>query len=290
MNRHIFLSTNVFRRKDLRYILKMCRKHEYQTIELSQCNGFDKNIRRLLIKYREKYNFRFLLHNYFPPPKSSFVLNLASTNPQILNASRRHCKLAIDICADLIAPVYSVHAGACYDPRPNELGKKMGKHEISPKKEAQGILIESLQEISAYALKYNITIAIENHVLDPFHFIGNKYNLLFGVTADEILGIIKKTATKNLGVLIDVGHLKISAKTLNFSPFEFIYKLLPLTKAFHLSDNDGRIDEQGDIQKTSWFWKALCGQTGQDIFWTLEAKNCSIQRINKQIELIKLFS
>ena len=44
----------------------------------------------------------FLIHNYFPPPKKNFILNLGSTNENIRLQSVNLCKGAINLCKNLV--------------------------------------------------------------------------------------------------------------------------------------------------------------------------------------------
>ena len=44
----------------------------------------------------KQYNFEYLVHNYFPIPKHSFVLNIASLDDEIRKMSINHIKKAIN--------------------------------------------------------------------------------------------------------------------------------------------------------------------------------------------------
>jgi hypothetical protein len=52
----------------------------------------------------------FLVHNYFPPPVKSFVLNLAPKVPGTLELNRVHCPTAVDLSHALSARWVSVYA------------------------------------------------------------------------------------------------------------------------------------------------------------------------------------
>ena len=68
------------------------------------------------MELKQKYDLVYLVHNYFPPPKEEFVLNLGSTNNEIIRKSISLCKKAIDDAVVLGAPCYSIHAGFYFDP------------------------------------------------------------------------------------------------------------------------------------------------------------------------------
>ncbi len=63
----------------------------------------------------------YLIHNYFPPPITPFVLNLASGNETLRNQSIKFVAETISLSAKLGAPFYSIHAGFISDPRSFEL-------------------------------------------------------------------------------------------------------------------------------------------------------------------------
>jgi len=154
--------------------------------------------------------------------------------------------------------------------------------------EAHEIMVESLQILAEHALKYHMSLAIENHVLAPFSLMNGKNRLLLGVTAQELLKIVAEVGGDNIGILIDVGHLKVSANTLGFSPYEFIKILSPNTIAVHLSDNNGDFDEHRVIRGDSWFWEPLRDLFSNDIPCVLEASSCSVVQIAEQLELTRL--
>ena len=72
----------------------------------------------------------------------------------------------------------------------------------------------------------------------------------------EIIGFFKK-CDKNVGLLLDVGHLKVSAKTYGFNLFKAHEILKPYIEGYHLSDNDGFRDSNKGFTKKSWFFNRL---------------------------------
>lgn len=286
MKDRLYVSTNAFQTRHLNSIIDVCKENGFTNLELSACNYFDKTLYDSLIELRREGGFRFLVHHYFPPPGEPFVLNLASNDTYLLELSRQHCRDAIDLSADLGAPFFSVHAGHCYDVRPEQLGKKMAKFDVFPMEEAYDIMIESIQLLADYASKRHIAIAIENHVLTPSFLVNGKNSLLFAVTAEELLGVISNVDRRNVAVLIDVGHLKVSAMTLGFPPEKFLQTLAPFTVAVHLSDNNGSFDEHKKVRKDSWFWDILFACFSENIFLVLESSWCTVKQIVDQKRLL----
>ena len=72
----------------------------------------------------------------------------------------------------------------------------------------------------------------------------------------EIIEFFKK-CDKNVGLLLDVGHLKVSAKTYGFNLFKAHEMLKPYIEGYHLSDNDGLKDSNSEFTKKSWFYNKL---------------------------------
>ena len=72
----------------------------------------------------------------------------------------------------------------------------------------------------------------------------------------EIIEFFKK-CDKNVGLLLDVGHLKVSAKTHGFNLLKAHEKLKPFIEGYHLSDNDGLRDSNREFTKKSWFYNKL---------------------------------
>ena len=97
----------------------------------------------------------------------------------------------------------------------------------------------------------------------------------------DAIKIMKKTP-ENVCLLLDVAHLKVSSKTLDFSKTEFIKKCNKWIRVYHLSDNDGNFDTNDEVRGNSWFWKYLKKDA---IYYSLEIKFKNIAQIKKQIKI-----
>lgn len=75
-------------------------------------------------------NLSLQVHNYFPPPKVPFVLNLASIDPKVFSQSANHIRNGIRCAIELGRPIYSFHAGFLFDPKPSDLGKQIEKKQL----------------------------------------------------------------------------------------------------------------------------------------------------------------
>ncbi len=283
----IFVSTNAFGSKGLNDILRECRDHSILNIELSSITGNSRDVEDLLSRPSECSRFSFLVHNYFPPPEVPFVLNLASKDTDLLNRSRKHCRRAIDLNHEFQASFYGVHCGFCFDAQPEDLGNRLTHLTRYSLGEAEEIFIESLKILSDYARRKGVMLAIENNVLSYINLIEGQNRLLLGVRANEIIRYISKSGRDNIGVMLDVAHLKISAESLGFDPHEYIHSLASHIIGVHLSDNDGRTDTNSPVTGESWFWEPLRNVWNENITLVLEVRNLTPALIKDQFSIIE---
>ena len=109
--------------------------------------------------------------------------------------------------------------------------------------------------------------------------------VLLMATAVENLKMIDDVSSRNFGILVDVGHLKVTARTLNFSAVEFLNALEGHIGAFHLSDNDGRVDNHRPFDKGAWFIPHLLKYRGVPLI--IESHNLSPETLQNCISLLE---
>jgi len=246
----IYISTGGFNNKSFEEVIDYLNQYGITAFELSG-GLYNNNFLDLLIK---KNNTNELaIHNYFPPHEVPFVFNLASLNKNIGDQSMAHAKLAIDCASRINSGIYSFHAGYLIDPSVDELGKRINKRVINPRDKAMEIFIKRVNTISAYAKKKNIKLMIENNVLSQKNYEEFNDCPLLMIESRETEEILNYT-DKNVGLLVDVAHLKVSANTMNFSAVEYLEQFFDTINGYHLSDNDGEADTNSPITKNSWFW------------------------------------
>lgn len=223
------------------------------------------------------------MHNYFPPHKIPFVFNLASLNEKIAENSIKHAKLAIDYSALIGAKVYSFHAGYLIDPLVNELGEKIDKQLINPIELSMDVFIRRVNKLSEYAESLNIKLMIENNVLSHKNYNEFGECPLMMVTLDATAEIMEKT-NDNVGLLIDVAHLNVSAQTLNFSAKEYLQEFECSTSGYHFSDNDGFSDDNNAVTENSWFWPFINKNLD---YYTLEVYDHNSEFLKSQLEFTR---
>jgi len=252
----IYLSTMAVGSITMENFAVLTRKLGIAGIELSSSLALSA---RDFPKIREQMpsGMRFLVHNYFPRPAEDFVLNLASLDTDVLGKSRAHCSNAIDFCSEIGSPFYSVHAGFALNATPGDLGKELAHLERYSLVQAKTVFVNSLSSLCRQAQAKGIRILVENNVLAPFNLVHERNEFLLGVTAEDLFEILTLVNMPNLGLLIDTGHLKVSARSLGFSTDLFLRHFQPHIEALHLSDNDGENDGNFAFDETVWFFKHL---------------------------------
>jgi sugar phosphate isomerase/epimerase len=223
------------------------------------------------------------IHNYFPPPATPFVFNLASNLFDIAEMSIGLARNAIQISSGLERSIYSFHAGFRINPRVSELGEKLMARQLMSRELALEIFIERVLLLAKEAESMGVRLMIENNVITQFNFNRFGEDPLLLTSPDEILAVMKEMP-QNVGLLLDVAHLKVSANTLNFDLIDGHEKLKPWIKGYHLSDNGGDVDSNDQVTSASWFWSYLV----RDLeFYTLEVYGATDIELYAQYLLTK---
>jgi len=247
-------------------------------IELSG-GSYDKDIIKKIKKLKKKG--KFILHNYFPPPKNPFTLNLATLDNDLSRICYNHIKNAIRYSNEIESSTYSFHAGFLIDPNPKKLGKKFIKQKIYNKKLAMKVFVERLNNLSIFAQREGVSLLVENNVINKQNLNLFKTNPLLMTDSSDVFYIMSNTP-KNINLLVDVAHLKVSAKTLKFNPKKFLSNCRKWIKGYHLSDNDGNNDTNDLLTKNSWFWPYLKKNLN---YYTLEINSKKIETLKQQKKL-----
>ena len=278
----IYVSTGLIKKKTIMATVNHLINGGIENIEMSGGNH-DSKVMSKIKKLKSKANFA--LHNYFPPPKKPFTLNLASSNKDIYNMCRKHVVKSIRYTSEIGAKFYTFHGGFLIDPSPKELGKPLSQQKRIDEKLGTKLFVERIHYFSDFAYKHGVELLVENNVLTKKNLKVFKKNPLLMTTTDQTLKLVKKFP-KNVNLLVDLAHLKVSAKTLKFSPINFLKRCDKWIKAYHISDNQGLFDTNETFSKKSWFWPYL--KKDRD-YYTLELKTSDIRKIKSQIKLLNNF-
>ena len=242
----IYVSTSCLSSKyNFSQILDIYTKSGIKNVELGICKDSTLDVTKIL----KKYNFNYIVHHYFLPPKEPFIVNLASQSKQILEKSIDQMIKSIDFCADFDINFFSFHAGFRADP---DINLKFSFNNIPEYENSFNTFKESVKKIADYAEKRSVKVAIENNVLSEYNLIDGQNKLLLMCELWEFKRLFDEITSKNLGVLLDIGHLKVTSNLLKFDADEFIYKLKDKIFAVHIHENDGRMDEHRCLKEGDW--------------------------------------
>ena len=280
----LFISTTFYKdKKKVTDVLNILQKLNVKNVELGSNHIWQSNIEKNI----KKYNFNYLVHNYFPVPKKNLIINIASKSTKTRLDSIRHIKNSILFSKKIKAKIYTFHPGFIEDPISESDGKKnydfkFKKFTNSKKKyeECFQNMIISLKEISTFAKKNNISLSIETEG-------SRKKNFCFMYHYDEYLRLYKFFSNKDFGLNLNIGHLNLAYKLLKFRKSIFIKKLKKYIVAFELSHNNGLDDQHLPLKKNAWYWKYLNMQEFSKIPKILEFRNTAISDLKSNIELFK---
>ena len=261
--------------------ITLYKKHGLGAIELGA--GISSN--EIIPSQISKMECQFLVHNYFPPPVDPFVLNLASSNTDILQRSMDFVSEAIALTANLGAQFYSVHAGFITDPTSFENNSFVLPKPSSPDayRYALSRFTAALEVEIDCAEHFGVGLLVENNLCTT----ALRGKLLLQ-TADEFIELFDKIKSKNLGILLDTGHLNVTAHTFGFDPMSFINKVASHIRAFHVHDNDGIADTHQPIQPDSWIIDVLRQPKFADLPIVIEAKFKNINDLCEHVNWLRL--
>lgn len=98
---------------------------------------------------------------------------------------------------------------------------------------------------------------------------------------NETIEIMNST-DDNVGLLIDVAHLKVSSQSEGFCKNKYLDSTREYTFAYHFSDNDGKSDTNDVVESDSWFWPFVRKDLS---YYTVEVYHQDYQVLTQQIEL-----
>lgn len=243
----IYVSSSCSKQKKIGAAIRELAEHGFQNIELSGGTEYYENYEKDIFDLKEKYNLNYLVHNYFPPPKEDFVLNLASLDDAIYEKSLAQLRKAIRLACLAGADKFGFHAGFYVDIGVNEIGKAISAGHLCNTKQAYERFCNGFNIIKNEAKE--IEIYIENNVYSKTNF--NVYGLPnpFMLTSPEEYRELKQHI--NFKLLLDVAHLYVSSRTLGFDFDSYLDQMIMETDYVHLSDNDGWHDQNAEFTSDS---------------------------------------
>jgi len=270
----IYISTSCLRyTRDLSEILFLYKKAGITNIELGSNHDYVEGIDALLNNYRE---CNFIIHNFFPPQKVPFILNLASGNKNIRNKSVEMCKKAIAICGRSNIPLYSFHPGFRVK---DTLGLDFSvKGPLIPYEMAFKNFIKSIDEILCYAKNVKVSVALEN--------LEHRHDAYLMTKPDEFENFL--AIFPEFYVLLDLGHLKIASLKLGFGVTDFIKSVKDNVIAVHIHENNGRVDNHLRPNRSKFIYDNIKYINCPNLI--LESRNLDITELMKELSELEKYN
>ena len=250
----IYISTSCIKANTIKESVISIANEGFKNIELSGGTKYYPSYETDLMELKNKFQLNYLIHNYFPPPKKPFVINLASLNDEIYTTSINHCKNAIRLSRRFECQKYGIHAGFLLDISVSEIGKTITNDYIFEKKESLKRFSEAWESLLDYS-KDKPKLYIENNVFSNNN--KQQFDNINPFLFSSFEGFKELNRIINFNPLIDLAHLKVSAKSLSLDFNEQLTALLPLTDYIHLSDNNGLQDQNKGLNEGSDILEAI---------------------------------
>jgi len=270
---HIYSSTGGFKALEFPETSNLFAESGINKIELSAgvfCSGDISEKISLLSQHA-----KIMLHNYFPPAKLPFVLNLASLDTEISTKTLEFFKHSINLSSQIGAKHYGVHSGFLVDPDVTQLGNTISDKKIADRDIALELFSQRTTFLANYAAERGVRLLVENNVLSFQNYVENEVDILLLASPYEIDNFFENMDGK-VGLLLDVGHLKVSCKTLELDLLQGFRKIDRWSEGYHLSENSGLDDDHQIFDLSAWF----ITQLNLDVeFATLEINNSTPSEI-----------
>ena len=285
----IYVSSAAVNSSAIENSVKKLARIGIRNISLSGGTSYSDNILKKLKDLKKKFSLNMLIHNYFPPSKKDFVLNIASNNKATRLKSINFVKKSINLARDLGIDCYTLHPGYAIELHPAQKSDYFiadNSQSISPEL-ASANMFESLSEIREDAVKQGVRIGLEN----LFPIDNAPDSSLLSIPADIIQFLDYFSKDDNIGSLLDLGHLSISANYFGFNKDQFIetlsreyqHKILEI----HLSGNDGKKDQHTLLAPDCWQLRAAREFDLEKTPITVECRGFNTKELLNQYQMVK---
>lgn len=245
-----YISSSCATRGNVKKVLDNLMLLGYKNIELTGNIEHSESILEDIYEYKRLYKLDLLIHNYLPFSSDEFVINIASRDASCCGRTLHSIENTVQLLRKLGEDLYTIHPGFKNDLFPELKDGFFTKDEkLHNCKED---FYSAIDYIIKGIIKDNFKIAIEN-----LHPKSSNELYSFLCTPDDISQFLKYYQNKsNVGLLLDLGHLNITAGLLGFNKYEILDKLFCsyANKIFeiHISDNNGLKDLHSVSNIDSW--------------------------------------
>ena len=224
-----------------------------------------------------RHDLRCLVHNYFPAPAQSFVVNLASPDEDIRQRSREHVARSLEYCRRIGALLYTVHPGFLADPSGPSRGTgnydfifegASGGYEM-----AYGYMLESLTWAADLAARLGVRLAIETEGSRA-----QSHRLLLQ-RPEEFERFFERFTPDAIGINLNIGHLRLASEAFHFPPTALVDTVADYVVAMELSHNDGVSDDHRPLQAGAWYWDVIADPRFAGAYRILEFRNVPVSDV-----------
>lgn len=262
-------------------VLEQCQDAGFTNIELGSNHCFEEDYSHIGM-----FDFNYLVHNYFPVPRKSIVVNIASSDATIVDLSIEHIKRSIDYTASIGGKLYTFHPGFLADPLSANRSDENydfvfhdDPQQNSSYHSAWQTMMASIETICNYAAGKDVRIAIESEGSV------SKKHLLLMQTREEFDAFYGHFRTSDIGVNLNLGHLNLVASAFNLDRHQLIEDLSSYVVAMELSHNDGVADQHLPLAPDGWYWDYIIQDRFKDCPKILEFRNSTIDEIKACMDI-----
>ena len=279
----IYVSSSCIKRKRICDVIKCLADSGIKNIELSGGTDYYEKIEKDIRSLKGDYNLNYVCHAYFPPHKVPFVVNLASCNDKIYWQSIEHYAECVDMLKRIECKVLSIHAGFLIEIEPNEIGSKLSGRIIYDEVEAYDRFCSAYDHISKMCKANGIKLYLENNVLSRENYEEFGFNNYMMMT--DYSSIMRMKEQLDFNLLLDLGHLYVSANTLGLEFGQECDRLSRYIDWIHISENNGICDEHKPLRQNSEILQEFGRVYKENIDVTLETAG-SVEEIKACIRML----
>lgn len=255
MTDNLFVSTTCFKdMTPLSDVLEKFKGSSFKNLELGSNHIHEKNYVEML----KRYDYRYLVHNYFPIPENEFVLNLATINDEIRSRSIEHGLKAIELTHEIGGELYTIHPGFLADPISKNQDSNNYDFVFGDTSNAQSLyeasyerMLDALEKLSRRASELKVKLAIETE--GSF----NKSDILMMQRPEEYTRFFNHFKPEEIRINLNVGHLNLASRKFGFSQEDFCKLVSPYVEAVEMSHNEGVNDDHAPVREDGWYWELL---------------------------------
>lgn len=243
----IYVSSSCVKAGTIGEAVRLLAGMGYIHIELSGGTAPYEGMADELEELKLKHGLQYICHNYFPPPPRPFVINIASLEQEVIQMSLAHLHNAIALSKRLGSTRFGFHAGFLIDIPVEQVGKSIAQQKLFNREKASEQFIGNFNLLKKEAGAVNLYL--ENNVVSAANLANYRGENPFFITDREGYEVFSNRMDFQL--LLDLAHLKVSCHSLGRDLKKEADFFIDRTDYIHVSDNDGKTDNNRMFRKES---------------------------------------